>query len=199
MAVLCEMVSVIVRRDSIKNYYEGGEPAFYRAIPNRSMCRDFELVRVGFMTLDAASEYVAELVENGLQYHAGDDNSDVCVPKRPHGDIVVVDQLHGPLTACEWIVFDHVTLPQDNFTVLACYLSEAARAASGLRTTKEQAARLRIPDGWTVEEAKALGVGDDQEWERRYGLVHADAVMEAYLDKTTGQVIYMVPRNRRDH
>ena len=126
MAVLCEMVSVIVRRDSIQYYYEGGEPAFFRAIPNRSMCRDLELVRVGFMTLDAASEYVAELVENGLQYHAGDDNSDVCVPKRAFSDIVVVDQLHGPLTACEWIVFDHVTLPQDNYTVMACCLSEAS-------------------------------------------------------------------------
>ena len=89
--------------------------------------------------------------------------------------------------------------PQDNYTVMACCLSEAARVAAGLRTTREQAVRLRLPDGWTVEEAKAIGVADDQEWKWRYQLIHADAVMEAYLDTTTGQVIYMVPRKRRDH
>lgn len=199
MAVLCEMISVIVRRDSLRRYYLGGERAFFLAIPNRSMCRDPELVRVGFMTLDAASEYVAELVENGLQYHLGDANSDTSEPKRAFSDIVVVDQRQGPLTPCEWLVLGHITLLQDNYTVLTCSLSEAARVSAGLRTTREQAARLRAPEGWTVEEAKAIGVADDREWKERYELISTDAMMEAYLDKITGQVIYTVARNRRDH
>jgi hypothetical protein len=193
------MVSVIIRLDSIRRHYAGGPPGFFQTIPNRSLCCDLELARVGFMSLEAASEYVADLVEHGLQYHLGDVNSDASVPKRPFSDIVVVDQHKGPLAPCDWIVLGHMAFPQENYTAITCTLSPAARAAAGLRTTQRQAERLVVPEGWTVAEAKAIGFVDDQEWDVRYDCIDADDMMDSFQDKQNGQVVFTVPRKARIH
>ena len=50
MAVLCEAISVVVRRDAIDKYFKGGWIKFVDDVPNSTMCTDGELVRVGFMT-----------------------------------------------------------------------------------------------------------------------------------------------------
>jgi len=65
MAVLCEAISVVIRRDSIDAFYKGGWAAFQNDVPNKAMCTDEELVRVGFMSPDAVGAYIEKLEANG--------------------------------------------------------------------------------------------------------------------------------------
>ena len=68
MAVLCEAISVVARRDSIDAFYKGGWDTFQNDVPNATMCTDGELVRVGFMSPDAVGIYIEKLEANGLQF-----------------------------------------------------------------------------------------------------------------------------------
>jgi hypothetical protein len=47
MAVLCEGISVIVRRDAIDKDFDGGWSGFEALVPNSTLCTDGELARVG--------------------------------------------------------------------------------------------------------------------------------------------------------
>ena len=52
MAFLVEAISVIVRCDAIERAYETGWDGFLEDVPNRTLCADPELARVGFMHPD---------------------------------------------------------------------------------------------------------------------------------------------------
>ena len=103
MAVLIEAISVVIRADALLAAYKDDWDAFKHTVPNRTMCADGELVRVGFMSPEDVEGYVRKLSEAGLIY-------------LDHGaakDLVVVDQMRGPLVPCEWIEFGHVNLDND--------------------------------------------------------------------------------------
>ena len=68
MTVLCDAHSIIIRRDSIDQYFEGGWKKFLETIPNNTFCTDGELARVGFLETTSAKEYVAQLESGGLQF-----------------------------------------------------------------------------------------------------------------------------------
>ena len=65
MAVLCEAISVVVRRDSIDIYFKGGWVKFQENVPNSTICSDGELVRIGFMDPDSVQKYI-EFLEGEL-------------------------------------------------------------------------------------------------------------------------------------
>ena len=58
MAVFCEAISVVVRRDAIDKYFKDGWIKFVDDVPNSTMCTDGELVRVGFMTPNSVQDYI---------------------------------------------------------------------------------------------------------------------------------------------
>ena len=68
MAVLVEPISVVVRRDAINTRFIGGWPAFLESIPNRTLCADADLARVGFMSPDDVKAYASELEAGGLVF-----------------------------------------------------------------------------------------------------------------------------------
>jgi len=49
MAVLIEGTSVVIRLEAIHRQFPGGWQAFKLAAPNKTLCADNELIRVGFM------------------------------------------------------------------------------------------------------------------------------------------------------
>ena len=93
MSVLLEAISVIARIDSIQAKYPGGLSAYRAECPNRTLCADEHLVRIGFMTPDDVGQFVRRLRLVGL-VHLHDGRA---------VDLVVVDQHRGPTSACEWI------------------------------------------------------------------------------------------------
>ena len=82
MAVLVEAISVIVWRDAIDKQFQGGWREFENVVPNRSLCADDELARVGFMSPPEVETFVRSLEKSGLTF----------VRNGQAVDIVVVDQ-----------------------------------------------------------------------------------------------------------
>jgi len=66
MAVLVEAVSVIIKASAIQEKYPGGWKKFKANLPNRTMCTDGELIRVGFMVPGDARAFVRELESFGF-------------------------------------------------------------------------------------------------------------------------------------
>jgi hypothetical protein len=66
MAVLVEGISVIVRRDAVQSLYPGGWEGFVADAPNKTLCADPNLARVGFMAPDDVKAFVAQLERVGL-------------------------------------------------------------------------------------------------------------------------------------
>ena len=61
MAVYCNSISVIIRRDSIDKYHKGGWNQFIFDLQDNLMCCDGEIVNVGFTLPGFATSYVDSL------------------------------------------------------------------------------------------------------------------------------------------
>ncbi len=93
MAVLVEAISVIIKRSAIDEKWPGGWEAFVRDVPNRTLCFDSFLARVGFMKPVDVKSYVKMLENKGfLNTNVGSVN-----------DLVVANQLHGLSVDCDWV------------------------------------------------------------------------------------------------
>lgn len=129
MAVLVEAISVVARAEAILARYWGGWEAFKKDVPNQGLCADGELARVGFMTPADVEAWVRHLERQGLVY----------MREGKAADAVVVDQLRGPTTPCDWIEFSHVDWPAPGQRVAAA------------RLVGSESTQIVTPDGWTCE------------------------------------------------
>ena len=127
MAVLIEAISVVVRVAALDQQFFGGWDAFKELIPSGTSCVDGQLIRLGFMAPGDAETFVEALGRHGLTYLR--DGKAI--------DLVIVDQLRGPTTPCDWIEFGTVTIRGS--TVAAC------------RSTGDETQMLYTPDGWKFE------------------------------------------------
>ena len=50
MPVLLEALSVVIRAEALLTRFHGGWDAFVQGVPNRTLCADGFLARVGFLT-----------------------------------------------------------------------------------------------------------------------------------------------------
>lgn len=103
MAVIAEGISVIIKASSITSKYPGGWKSFKDAVPNSTLCADSEIVRVGFKSPEDVESFVREMEKCGLAYlHEGKAE-----------DLVVVDQIKGPMVVCDWIDFVKIDWQKD--------------------------------------------------------------------------------------
>ena len=130
MSVLIEGISVVVRAEAILASYPGGWEAFFEAVPNQTLCADGELVRVGFMAPDDVQAYIEQLEHSGLRFLL--EGSAV--------DIVVVDQVRGPSTPCEWVEFGRIPYERDE-----------GRPVAACRLRGSEIWQLLCPTDWTWE------------------------------------------------
>lgn len=68
MAVLIEGISVVLRADRLLEAWHQDWDAFVQSVPNKTLCADGELARVGFMTPDNTKLYIEALRGRGLTY-----------------------------------------------------------------------------------------------------------------------------------
>lgn len=135
MTVLVEGISVVIRASALDRF-PGGWIAFKATVPNRTLCADSELIRVGFMHPADVESYVRELEQLGLRY----------LVDGAAQDIVVVDQLHGFAVPCEWAEAGHVEVSPGR-RVAACRLKDS------------DVPQLVTPDGWTWETSLSASFG----------------------------------------
>ena len=159
MAVFCEFISVIIRRDSIDKYFPGGWTRFVSELPNQSMATDGEVVRVGFMNPIDSSIYLDFLIDEGLQFMQSSG--------REIDDISNLDQFNHPLNQSSWLmVGDRIFDEQKYF---CCWLkgSFIETLANHLKVKR----MFMIPYSMTPHE-----------FVNRYAFVRSENGLDIYID-----------------
>lgn len=164
MSVLIEAISVVARRAAIEDKYPGGLTAFKSDCPNSTFCADEYLVRIGFMTPEDVEGFVRIVAANGLAHlHDG-----------AAVDLVVIDQLHGPTTPCDWI--------------------EAGRHPDGYSAAWLAGTTpgwLAVPDGWAVSQSRELKFVPSSDAANRILRLTQENGIDVVLDLETGRQGYI--------
>jgi hypothetical protein len=180
MAVLVEAISVVIRCDRLLGAFGNDWEAFKRIVPNKTLCADNELARVGFMSPDDVRVFVETLHRHGLTY----------LLDGAAQDLIVVDQLRGPVAACDWVEFGHISLDGDQKKrVAACRLSESTQSV------------VVTPEGWTFEQSlsSSFGFVPSQHIEKSLTLKRDENGLEVYHNRLTGKDVFVGrTSNRKD-
>jgi tetratricopeptide (TPR) repeat protein len=148
MAVLVEGISVIARRERLDELFPGGHSQYIADCPNATACADTHLVRIGFMDPDAVRAHIRRMESLGF-IHLDEHGA--------AGDIVVIDQLNGPTSRCDWAEYGHVTIKGNSIAVA--------------RLIGDESLQLITPSDWNYDKSLTTS-------HRR--VVQSDAVREPF-------------------
>jgi len=165
--VIVEGLSVIVKVADLELRYPGGFVGFGQDVPNKTLCTDGELARVGFMSPADLEGFVRHLQRRGMHFRR---NGRVA-------DVAVVDQLRGLTVPCDWLEIHKVT--HDGGTVAAGALKGGA--ATG----------VAAPDGWQFSESLSRSytyVPAEQTNKLEY--LRHDNGLDVYRSPLTGGEVY---------
>jgi hypothetical protein len=168
--VLVEAISVIIRRDAIDRSYQNGWRGFVSAVPNKTICMDAQLARVGFMNPIDVREFIAALVKSGLVAFDPDGN---------FVDLVVIDQRSGITAPCDWIEF------------LRIHFESGSIGIARLKGNTENA--VCFPGGWTFEKSLSRNAEFQPGVEpgENYEFLRVENGLDVYRDRTTGREVYI--------
>jgi hypothetical protein len=167
-----EAISVIVRTDVLHEKFPGGWVAFRTGVPNRTLCSDDEIARVGFMTPADAEAYANDLSAYDIRY----------VVNGMARDLVVVDQLRGPMVVCDWIEFGHINLHGDpNRRVAAC------------RKKGSQVKQVILPPDWKFESSLTATYGfvPTKHVDCSLRFLRQQDGLDVYLNELTGEEVFL--------
>ncbi len=172
MAILIEGTSVVIKRSSINEKFEGGWQTFLEDMPHNAYCFVQDIVRVTFMSPVDVRSYVKRLERFGLVYmqdgHAQ--------------DLVIVDQLSGMLAPCRWAEFGRVTLVEANDALVAV-----------CRAVGTSAQEVSVPDGWSYEGtlSHTYAFTPTEHIDKSLVFLRHDNGLDVYLNKLTGEEVYV--------
>ena len=171
MAILVEGISVIIRRMTIEDSYPGGWTAYAENAPNKTLCADEEIVRVGFMTPSDVETYVRDLEGYGLQFQVDGKAR----------DMAVADQLRGLTTPCDWLEFGHVDMESSSKRCAACRLKGSTSQA------------LITPEGWQFEGSlsQTFGFVPSEYIDRSLKFLRHQNGVDVYLNEVTGEEVFV--------
>jgi hypothetical protein len=190
MAVLCEAISVIVKRSSIDKYLKGGWKQFLKDIPNSTMCTDGELVRVGFMTPNQVQVYIELLASGGLQFHPPKKILGIFGGGRDENDIVVVDQHQGPTLQCDWIEFGKFPVGEKKIKVAMCWLFEGERLGVGVHM-KSTGMDLAYPAGWAPNQESRVQFAAFEDLDARYEFLRNENGLDVLWDNEEQKEVFV--------
>ncbi len=172
MAILVEGISVIVKASEIHEKVTGRWEGFKNIVPNKTLCCDNEIARVGFMVPDDVKHFIEKLEFYGLISQGADGAQ----------DIAVADQLHGVSAKCDWLEFGHINLNNDpEKKIVACRLSGS---------TEDQ---IFMPENWKFENSLSSSYGFSPAESQSKGLIflrHEDGI-DVYISEVTGEEVYV--------
>lgn len=163
MSVLVEAISVVVPTAVLEKKYPGGAAQYERDCPNVTFCADEHLTRIGFMVPGDVGEFVERLSRLGLVFQRDGRSA----------DIVVVDQLHGPTTLCDWLESGR---HPDGYS------------AAWLAGTEPGA--LAHPPGWTPAQSAAMNFVSNESARDRLQVLANEENLETVLDYETGKQVF---------
>lgn len=170
MPVLVEALSVIVRKSAIEEKFEGGWTTFVDMVPNRTLCFDDDLARVGFMSSDDVRAYVDELFTHGLQFLVNDQAQ----------DIAVLDQLQGFMVPAPWLELANQYFEDVGGKVVVCRLHGSNDEL------------VAVPARWkfagSISERGGFVPRDDSPGRLKF--IRTDDGIDVFHDEVTGQEVY---------
>lgn len=170
MPVLVEAISVIVRIEAVRRVLGNDWSRFVELVENQTLCCDNELARVGFMVRPDVEAFVQLLESRGFRYR---DEQGAAV------DLVVADQLHGPMVQCEWAEW------------LTLQMNAAGEKVTVCRLKGSQEQQFYAPKGWQFEGSLSQKFGYQAPDEpQRYRFLRHEGGMDVYLDTATGREVY---------
>jgi hypothetical protein len=160
-----------MRRKMIEEKYPGGWAGFAATVPNKTLCADEEIVRVGFMTPSDVESYVRDLEDYGLQFQVDGKAR----------DIAVAEQLRGLTTPCDWLEFGHVDLEDGSKRCSACRLSGSISTV------------LITPEGWQFEGSlsQTFGFVPSEHTDRSLKFLRHENGVDVYLNELTGKEVFV--------
>jgi hypothetical protein len=171
MPVLVEAHSVIIRCDALHGTYPGGWERFVADAPNRTLCSDGELARVGFMAPADSGAFIRHLVRCGLR-HCGDDTAP---------DIAEAFQLSGLRVPCDWLEFGRMAMNGCGASVGFCRLQGGSSR------------HLATPAPWKYEGSLSQTFGFFPSDEVNVGLtfLRHENGMDVYYDSLAGSEVFV--------
>jgi len=177
MAVLIEAISVVIRLDTIGAKYRGGVEQYIKDCPNGTICKDEDIIRVGFMAGEDAFDFIESLERDGFRY----------VVNNEYDEIAVVDQFLGMSFPCDWLDFLSIVIFEGDLRVKACIIKG------------KPLDNVSFPAGWNYEYSlsKQSIVTDEVNFAVRTTFLRHENGFKVYWDKLTEKEIFIKRTVRR--
>lgn len=172
MAVLIEAISVVIRCESILNFYAGGIESFMLTVPNKTLCADGELACVNFMMPGDVRVYAEYLRSCGLKKE--ESNNAI--------DFVVVDQLNGLCSPCDWAEFGKTNWNNNpKYPISVC------------RMIPTKVNTVVAPNGWNYSKSVSANFKffDTYSVPKNFKLVRTEKNLDVFYDENTGEEFYV--------
>jgi hypothetical protein len=167
--VLVEAISVVVRRDAIDQRFPGGWQGFLSIVPNKTLCMDSQLARVGFMNPIDSRGFLEKLRTRGLI---------VLNAEGTFEDLVVIDQLTGPTATCTWV------------EILSLAFETGRINIARLKGNTENS--VVFPGGWSFENSLSREIKRCTNVEpENHDFVRTENNVDVYRDRATGVEVYI--------
>ena len=140
-------------------------------VPNRTLCADGEVARVGFMTPIDVQNFTARLEENGLTFRIEG--------RSEH--IVVIDQIRGPMISCDWIEFGRTDWDGGGHPVAAC------------RLVGTKVREIVTPPDWVYEDSLSASFGfvPTEHEQKSLQFLRQEDGLDVYLNLLTGREVFV--------
>ena len=178
MAVLVEAKSVVIRRETIAEKYPGGLDQYIEDCPNRTLCMDDTIVRVGFMSPIDVDAFIGNLEELGFRL----------IEDNEFAEIAVVDQFNGIVLPCDWLEYMKLVIFEGDIRVSICK-SKGASVGD-----------VALPRGWNYETSlsKRTIPMNSETLEDRLIFLRRKGCVDFYLDVITGKEVFIEQPIRRN-
>jgi hypothetical protein len=187
MAVLVEGISVVVRRDAIHRSFVGGWSAFVETVPNRTLCTDGAVARVGFMAPADVEAFIAELTRG---HPDSVQHTMKCVVDGSFRDIAVVDQQRGPTLPCKWLEFARV--PYEGGQIAICWVNEEPPQGA-CHHLPDVGQSVAFPEGWSYARSlsKQFGFVQNGDEAEHLRFLRSEDGLDVFLDLRTGKEVFI--------
>jgi hypothetical protein len=178
MAVLIEALSVVIHLETIADKYPGGVEQYIKDCPNRNLCMDDEIVRVGFMTGYDAYDFIGSLERFGFRFVVDDE----------YDEVVLVDQFRSIDKPCDWLEYGKLVIFKGDLRIAICLIKGSAIDSVG------------FPAGWVYENSlsKLTIVIDSGFHGDRLTFLRHENGFDYYLDALTEKEVFIERSIRRN-
>lgn len=178
MAVLVEGYSVIINKaQALKNQEALSALASVEGtLHPMAICSDSGLLRIGFMDMKDANEFIMALESAGLRYKSMENGEEIA------RDIVMVTQFGEIEATCPWLSVQFTKLKDDTLICIAALQSE------------EKVSGVAFPKGWALDISMLKRFYEERShyMQENYELVREEPMHDIFRNHDNGQEVRLL-------